>query len=132
MYCKNCGNSMDSMAAVCVACGCAKGEGKSYCANCGQPIMDGAAVCLSCGYSTLPETASLPKTAENAKSKLAAGLLALFIGNLGIHNFYLGYTGKGIAQILLSWTGISGIWAFIEMILIFTGKIKDADGNELM
>ena len=58
--------------------------------------------------------------------------MALFIGNLGIHNFYLGYTGKGIVQILLSWTGISGIWAFIEMILIFTGKIKDANGNELV
>ena len=38
----------------------------------------------------------------NAKSKMAAGLLGIFLGSLGIHNFYLGYTGKAVAQLLIT------------------------------
>jgi TM2 domain-containing membrane protein YozV len=72
------------------------------------------------------------------KSKLAAGLLAIFVGIFGIHNFYLGFKGKAVAQLLitvlsmgfLSW--VSFIWGLIEGILILTGKIdKDAHGNPL-
>lgn len=74
----------------------------------------------------------------NAKSKIAAGLLGIFLGALGVHNFYLGYTSKAVAQLLisllscgvLSW--ISGIWGLIEGILLLTGSITiDADGNPL-
>lgn len=36
------------------------------------------------------------------KSKMAAGLLGIFLGGLGVHNFYLGYTGKAVAQLLIS------------------------------
>lgn len=36
------------------------------------------------------------------KSKIVAGLLGLFLGTLGVHNFYLGYTGKAVAQLLLT------------------------------
>lgn len=32
--------------------------------------------------------------------KIAAGLLGIFLGTLGVHNFYLGYTGKAVAQLL--------------------------------
>ncbi len=125
MYCKNCGNQMDPNAAICVKCGCAKGTGASYCQNCGQPTIPGAAVCTSCG-------SSLATVNANSKSKLAAGLLGIFLGGLGIHNFYLGYTGKAIAQILLSFCGIGGIWGLIEGILILCGKINtDAQGNPL-
>ena len=35
------------------------------------------------------------------KSKIAAGLLGIFLGSFGVHNFYLGYTGKAVAQLLL-------------------------------
>lgn len=68
---------------------------------------------------------------KSSKSKLVAGLLALFVGHFGIHNFYLGHTGKGILQLLLCFTGISSIWALIEAIMIFTGSITDSDGNPL-
>ena len=120
MYCKNCGNPMDPNAAICVKCGCAKGTGNSYCPNCGQPTVPGAAACTSCGVGLAP--------AGEQKSKLAADLLGIFLGGLGIHNFYLGYTGKAIAQLLLSCTGISGIWGLIEGILILCGNIK-VDGK---
>lgn len=127
MFCKNCGKEIHPQAAICVACGFRNGDGDRYCAHCGDTVEPGAQVCLHCGFATRPQRA-----AANAKSKLVAGLLALFLGGIGIHNFYLGYTGKGIAQILLSCTGISGIWAFIEAIMLFTGKIDtDANGNLL-
>lgn len=73
------------------------------------------------------------------RSRLAAGLFGIFLGALGIHNFYLGFTGKAIAQLLisvltcgiLSW--VSAIWGLIEGILILTGSINtDASGNRLV
>ena len=95
MFCKNCGSPMDPNAVVCVKCGCAKGTGISYCPNCGAPTTPGAAVCLKCG-------SALTTAVTGGKSKLAAGLLGIFLGSLGIHNFYLGYTGKAVAQLLIS------------------------------
>ena len=122
MYCKNCGNSMDPNAAICVKCGCAKGTGNSYCPNCGQATVPGAAACTQCGVALNAAPAG------EQKSKLAAGLLGIFLGGLGIHNFYLGYTGKAVAQLLLSCTGISSIWGLIEGILILCGNIN-VDGK---
>ncbi len=83
------------------------------------------------------ETNPNPNPMLEPKSKLVAGLLAIFVGGLGIHNFYLGYTQRGIAQLILSTVGsifiigpiISWLWALIEGIQIFTGEInKDANG----
>lgn len=80
--------------------------------------------------------------ARPAKSKVVAGILGILLGTIGIHNFYLGYNGKAIAQVLisvlslgfLSW--VSCIWGLVEGILILVSKPgdtwhKDADGNEL-
>ena len=130
MFCKNCGNPMDPNAAICVKCGCAKGTGANFCPNCGQPTVPGAYACTNCGFGLAAAAAAAP--AVGAKSKLTAGLLGIFLGGLGVHNFYLGYTGKAIAQILLSCVGVGGIWGLIEGILILCGKIdKDAKGNPL-
>lgn len=47
----------------------------------------------------------------NPKSKLAAGLLGIFLGSLGVHNFYLGYTTKGLIQLLDNFIGwCSNLW----------------------
>lgn len=132
MYCKNCGNPMDPGAAICVKCGCATGTGTGYCPNCGNATMPGAAVCTACGCGLVG--AANP----NAKSKLVAGLLAIFLGSLGIHNFYLGYTGKALTQLLVTLLtcGVGGaaiaIWALIEGIMILCGNINvDAKGVPL-
>lgn len=66
---------------------------------------------------------------------MAAGLLGIFLGAWGIHNFYLGFTKKAIIQIVVSLVtcGIGGIWGFIEGIMILCGKINtDANGNPLI
>ena len=128
MFCKNCGNQMDPMAAICVKCGVAVGNGANFCANCGASVVPGAAVCTQCGAPIMQ-----PVPVGEQKSKLTAGLLGIFLGGLGIHNFYLGFTGKAIAQIFLSLCfGIGSIWGFIEGIMILCGSINtDAKGIPL-
>lgn len=70
------------------------------------------------------------KDADGEKEQLTAFLLVFLIGYLGIHRFYLGYTGIGIAQLLTM--GGCGIWALIDMIRIITDDLPDAEGNELI
>jgi TM2 domain-containing membrane protein YozV len=74
------------------------------------------------------------------KSKLAAGLLGIFLGSLGIHNFYLGRTGVALAQLLISVVSlgilspVSAIWGFIEGVMILVGAEpfqRDAKGIPL-
>ncbi|MBS2770659.1 TM2 domain-containing protein [Anoxybacillus rupiensis] len=51
------------------------------------------------------------------KNKVVVGLLAILLGGLGIHKFYLGKLGQGILYLLFSWTGIPSIIGFIEGIV---------------
>ena len=62
------------------------------------------------------------------KSKIVALILSIFHGELGIDRFYLGYIGLGILK-LITFGGF-GIWYFIDIILIATGKLKPKDGSE--
>ncbi len=128
MFCRNCGNQMDNQAAVCIKCGVAAGQGIQFCPNCGATTVPGAAVCTQCGVAL-----AQPVNTAEQKSKLVAGLLGIFLGGLGIHNFYLGYTGKAIAQIILSLClGVGAIWGLVEGIMILCGSInKDAKGVPL-
>ena len=128
MFCRNCGNQMDNQAAVCVKCGVPAGQGVNFCPNCGNQTAPGAAVCTSCGVA-------LTQVIQGEqKSKMVAGLLGIFLGSLGIHNFYLGNTGRAIAQIVVSCLtcGAGGLWGLIEGILILCGSINtDAKGVPL-
>lgn len=87
------------------------------------------------GYGTPPgysAPAGYGPPAYPGKSKVAAGILALLLGAFGIHNFYLGYTGKALFQLLgtLLTCGILAfpiaIWAFIEGILILVARPGEA------
>ncbi|AGP31315.1 TM2 domain-containing protein [Corynebacterium terpenotabidum] len=76
-----------------------------------------------------------PAVGYAPKSKIAAALLAFFLGSLGVHNFYLGYNGKAWTQLGLTIFGYVtaifligflfilgvGIWAFVEFIMILAG-----------
>ncbi|WP_019202773.1 TM2 domain-containing protein [Tsukamurella sp. 1534] len=93
------------------------------------------------GYGMDPAT-GLPLS---DKSKIAAGLLQLFLGGFGIGRFYLGYTGIGAAQLCLWLLGLVtsifligfvllfavGVWALIDAVMILTGGVKDAQGRVL-
>ena len=62
------------------------------------------------------------------KSWLVTLLLCLFLGVVGGHRFYAGKIGTAIIMILLSLTGISEIWALIDLIMIILSKFKDKQG----
>ena len=81
-FCKNCGEQYQTEEAVlCVKCGVSKGVGNNYCHHCGKPVTPDTAVCLNCG---VPCNAAGSAVSGNgnpeAKSKLAAGLLGIFLG----------------------------------------------------
>jgi putative ABC transport system ATP-binding protein len=61
---------------------------------------------------------------KSDKQKIPAALLCLFLGPLGGHRFYLGYTGIGVIQLLT--LGGCGIWYLIDFVMILTGGLKDA------
>jgi TM2 domain-containing membrane protein YozV len=64
---------------------------------------------------------------DNGKKQLLALLLCIFAGTLGIHRFYLGYTGLGILMLLTG--GVCGILFIIDLIRIVTGDLKPKDGD---
>ncbi len=75
---------------------------------------------------------NISRTTDTPKSRVVYILLALFLGTFGIHNFYAGYVGRGLAQLLITiflfWLVVPllavWIWVIVEMIVID----KDAQG----
>lgn len=138
MYCRDCGQLISNTSNKCTNCGTKRGLGENYCYKCGSRIKDkNQEFCDFCG-ANLNENKYIVN--EKSKSKLLAIFLALFLGTMGIHRFYLGYIKIGIVQFILWVLGfftwgitwiITEVWSFIEFILIFINKIKDSNGNEL-
>lgn len=86
-----------------------------YCRGCGKELHETAEACPSCGA---------PQFQVGDKNKTVAALLALFLGYLGIHRFYLGQWW-GIFYLLLFWTGIPMLVAFIEtFVFVFADQRK--------
>jgi len=67
------------------------------------------------------------------KSKVAAGLLEIFLGGFGAGRFYTGHTGIAIAQIAVTWLtcGFGAIWPLIDGILMLMGNVTDSEGRPL-
>lgn len=63
----------------------------------------------------------------NDRSRLAAALLAFFLGGLGAHKFYLGQVGMGLLYLLFCWSFIPGVVAFVEMILYLVQSDAEFD-----
>ncbi|HEX8905175.1 MAG TPA: TM2 domain-containing protein [Longimicrobiaceae bacterium] len=90
-FCTACGNQIHMMAEICPVCG----------------VRQMAAPVQPYGYVPAP-----PR-----KDKTVAALLAIFLGGIGIHKFYLGKIGQGILYILLCWTFLPALAGFIEGIM---------------
>lgn len=63
---------------------------------------------------------------KSSKSKTAAGLLCFFLGELGIHRFYVGKIGTGILWLFTG--GLFGLGWFIDLLTIIFGGFKDSNG----
>jgi TM2 domain-containing membrane protein YozV len=164
MYCRNCGKEVGPQAVVCVNCGVTPMNGVKFCNNCGGETDPHAEFCTKCGVRLAAQNAGYvpgsttptpgyagpayvnPANADpNAKSKMVAGLLGIFLGWLGIHRFYLGYQNIAIAQLIVGVVGLilspftcglivlgASIWGLVDGVMILTGSInKDGQGRPL-
>ena len=93
-------------------------------------MSDKAVVCVKCG---VPVTGRFVAPGTTGKSRTAYVMLGIFLGMLGIHNFYAGYGGKGVAQLLL--TLLTG-WLIVPLLVVWIWVIVeictvsvDAQGN---
>jgi TM2 domain-containing membrane protein YozV len=66
---------------------------------------------------------------KQKRNYLVALLLSILVGEFGVDRFYMGYIGLGILKLIT--LGGCGIWWLIDLILIATKNLKDADGQEL-
>ncbi len=144
MYCRNCGRKIE--------------DGFEYCDECEKKLnevkeekKEEVVEVVENNNNTSEESKETEVKSENttnttsnnavnpqAKSKVAAGIFAIVLGAFGVHNFYLGFNGKAVAQLLITvlscgiLSPISALWGVIEGILILTGSQNtDADGVEL-
>ncbi len=139
------------------------------CGQCGLPLPLDQQACPRCGqqvathfadprtqafYAQQPPPSGYPRpgfygqpapTPGQDSRWLVALLLCIFLGHLGIHRFYMGHTGTGVAILLLSiigWLtscigigfillGIAWVWTIIDMVLICTNQLRMADGTPL-
>ncbi|MCC8141314.1 MAG: NINE protein [Lachnospiraceae bacterium] len=116
MYCKNCGSSMNDNA--------------KFCPKCGTPVTpEGSAGTTFSDYGNATAAQPAPEIEVSEKSWLAALLLEIFLGGLGIHRFYVGKIGTGILWLLTA--GIVGIGWIVDLVMIATGKFKDKQGRYL-
>jgi hypothetical protein len=129
MYCRNCGKDVAEQAVMCVGCGVPPKAGEKFCQNCGADTTPQADMCIKCGVKLTKGSASAYGEVGE-KDWLTTLLLNIFLGALGVHRFYTGHTGIGIAQLLT--LGGCGIWAIIDLIQIATGNFKDSDGKKLL
>lgn len=133
MKCPSCGRETQDQTKYCGFCGVEMSKASASKNKPIQPeVMDEKDVKRDQSQSSNPQT--------EPKSKLVAGLLGIFVGSLGIHNFYLGYNDRGVIQLLLTTLGsflfvgpiVATVWALIEAVQILTGAITtDANGTKL-
>ena len=110
MFCRNCNKEIDDDAIACIGCGLPPRKEKKFCNACGEPTNPAQIVCTKCGVSLT--------SGGGDKTKIAAGLLALFVGAVGGHKFYLGYTKEAIIMLLVSLIGSFLIFPTVVMSII--------------
>ena len=129
------------MAKFCPNCGTNYDDNMMNCPNCGAPApqMNNQQYNQQQYQQPMGNQQYNPQFQQQpmpgAKSKMAAGLLGIFLGGWGVHNFYLGNTSRGIIQIVVSLVtcGLGAWWGLIEGILILCGNINtDAQGRPLV
>ncbi|MCX6673853.1 MAG: NINE protein [Methanothrix sp.] len=82
-------------------------QSSKFCSECGAKISAKAEVCPKCGVRSAT-------TVVSEHNKTTAALLALFLGGLGLHKFYLGRTGMGLIYLVFCWTLVPALISLVE------------------
>lgn len=161
MFCKYCGKQLPDTAVFCSQCGKQIATAQNT-DNHEKGITGSAGTDVQQSTSTITYTQFQSSTdkaqynpSESPKSRLAAALLAFFLGEFGAHRFYVGKVQSAIVQIIMSlsfWIslflfaedfieaavfflliGIAWIiWLIADFIMILCGNFKDKDNLPLM
>jgi hypothetical protein len=111
-----------------------------FCKHCGNQVISAAVICTSCGAPTGTGAAPVPMAINvnthgysNQKSRVTYVLLAFFLGNFGIHNFYSGHILSGVFKLLLSFLtlftfGLSILLSLIIQIVEMCTVTQDSSG----
>jgi len=154
LFCSNCGSKADifdqqaepieNKDAYCSMCGVISKIGINFCSNCGNSLLDSGnqeesvyqrplTASRHVGSSQQPYASpySGGVNYEGQKSRTVAGLLGIFLGTFGAGRFYLGYTGIGVAQLVVSLLtfGAGAIWGLVDGIIILAGGVKTDSRN---
>lgn len=144
-FCFACGNVMHISAGTCPKCGAHDNRQTAlipsishepnipvgpttlpahhvFCRGCAASIHESAVACPRCGA---PQQLAEQGQTTSGRSRVVAAVLALVLGGLGAHKFYLGSIFLGIIYLVLCWTFIPAIVAFIEGIYYLT--LSDSD-----
>lgn len=103
-----------------------------FCTNCGNELNENSDVCLKCGCLVNKKNTNTQTENEKLsnKSKVAGGLLGLFLGGLGVHNFYLGHKGKGTIQLILTIATIICCSVALLIIVSYIGDMPEEITSE--
>ncbi len=131
---------MEDGQAVCTKCGFAKDTGNKYCGNCGVEVQPQQAVCTSCGcpVNEAKKRADAAKAMEDSQlggqDKVVLIIVAVFIGTLGIHNFMMGETKKGIFKLVMSLVGglFCGLGVAVSLVFTIIDIVKIASGTYIV
>jgi TM2 domain-containing membrane protein YozV len=123
MFCRNCAQPITGADAVCPRCGqptgaAAFGQPQPFGAPPGQPPA-----AFGSPYGSPYRQNGAPVPGVMPKQRIAYILLGLFIGTLGVHNFYAGYNGKAIAQLLI--TLLVGWWLILPLIGVWIWNLVE-------
>lgn len=135
-FCFSCGRTLHVSAHQCPGCGASQPTAQSstlarvegtggggvatrdlpsghvFCRGCGSPIHETALVCPKCGA---PQSATQgPTGGASSGRRTTAAVLALLLGGLGAHKFYLGRVGQGIVYLFFCWTFIPAVIGLFE------------------
>jgi TM2 domain-containing membrane protein YozV len=132
MFCQNCAKEISDKAVACPGCGVPPLIERKFCRNCGSATDPKQVLCTKCGVSL-----GVSGGVAGEKSKVAAGLLGLFLGALGIHKFYLGYSKSAVIMLVVAIAGglvtfsiatwVMALIGFIEGIIYLTKSDGDFD-----
>lgn len=129
-YCISCGEPLTAEADFCPACGAnqaelpadageSRAEDEKYCPACGRVIDRAAERCPACD-SNQPVQSS----ADNL-DRVTAAILAIVLGGLGAHKFYLGETTTGVVYLCFVWTLVPIFLGVIEGLIYLTTSDED-------